>query len=161
MADDPSDPPAKDDDPKQDPNLGDAGKRALDSERKARREAEKQLTEMKTRLEELEGAGKSELQKLTEQLAAANKRADDAEAKVLRFEVATEKGVKPRWLSGANREELEAAADEYLADHPPATGTPPPTGQPAKPVEELKGGSDPTTEPVDVKALIDSIPPTA
>lgn len=46
-------------------------------------------------------------------LAAAQKRADRAE---LAAEVASVKGVKLRYLTGETREELEASADEVLAD---------------------------------------------
>lgn len=51
-------------------DLGDAGKRALESERSARREAEKQAKELAARLKELEDRDKSETDKLREDLAA-------------------------------------------------------------------------------------------
>ena len=164
MADDPKpDPkPAKGDDPKPDPDdLGEAGKKALDKERVARREAEKQAKDLADRLAAIEDKDKSEVERLTAKAADAEKRASDAEAKVLRFEVAAEKGVKAKWLTGASREELEAAADEYLTEHPPA-GDGKGGGPPAKPTEELKGGGDPdaagepTTE--DVRTMVAEIP---
>lgn len=49
-----------------DDKLADSGKRALASERKARRDAEKQLTDLRTRLQQFEDAQKSELQKAQE-----------------------------------------------------------------------------------------------
>lgn len=163
MADDPKpDPkPAKGDDPKPDPDeLGEAGKKALDRERAGRRDAEKQAKELEERLKAIEDKDKSEVERLTAKTAEAEKRATDAEAKVLRFEVAAEKGVKAKWLTGASREELEAAADEYLADHPPADK--PTGGPPAKPAENLKGGGnpdaagDPSTD--DIRKMVDDIP---
>jgi hypothetical protein len=39
-----------------------------------------------------------------------------------RVMVAAEKGVPAKYLRGTTRDELEAAADEYLKDHPAATG---------------------------------------
>lgn len=66
MADDPSIPPddsAKDDpaDDKPPTDLGDAGKKALDAERAARREAERELKELKDR-------DKSELERLQDEI---------------------------------------------------------------------------------------------
>jgi len=141
------------DEPKPDPDAG--AKKALDAERKARREAEKALNELRSKLDDLEGKDKSELQKLTERNAQLERDLAAANVKSLRLEVAAEKGVKARWLSGDTREELEAAADEYLADHPPAPGTQSP---PAKPAETLSGGGDPTENPVDIKSIVDAIP---
>lgn len=152
---DPTDQPAKGDEtPPAD--LGDAGKKALEAERKARRDAESQLKSLHDELQAIKDRDKSDGEKLAEKLAAAEKRAADAETKALRLEVASEKGVKPRWLNGSTREELEQAADEYLADHPPATGDKP---TPGKPAEDLRGGGDPTEEPeVDIRKVVADIP---
>lgn len=159
MADDPKDPPAppaKDDKDDDTPDLGDGGKKALDAERAARRKAEKDAKDLAARLQALEDKDKSELDKLRDENTTLKTQLGDATAKALRMEVAAEKGVKARWLSGTTREELEAAADEYLEDHPPATGTGP---APSKPTADLKGGSDPTEEPeTDVREVVDSIP---
>ena len=51
-------------------NLGDAGKRALEAERKARRDAEKQNTDLARQLKEFEDRDKSETDKLREELAS-------------------------------------------------------------------------------------------
>lgn len=108
------------------------------------------------KLQQIEDQGKTEIQKLTDRLAEAEKRSAEAEAKALRFEVAVEKGVKARWLSGSTREELVAAADEYLADHPPANGAGP---APTKPVEDLRGGGEPAEGPEpDIRKIVESIP---
>jgi len=149
MADEPTpEDTSSDDDPKPDGEL-DKMKAAL---RKANKEAE----ENRRKLKELEDRDKSESEKLAGRVAEAERRALDAEAKALRFEVAIEKGVKARWLSGTTREELEAAAAEYLADHPSATGNGP---APAKPVEDLRGGGEPAEGPEpDLRKIVDSIP---
>lgn len=157
MADDPKpDDKHKDPTPSPDPDPDAGAKKALDEERRARRDAEKQLRDIQSKLKELEDRDKSDSEKLAARLAEAEKRSTEAEAKALRFEVATEKGVKARWLSGSTREELEAAAEEYLADHPPANGTGP---APAKPVEDLRGGGEPAEGPEpDIRKIVESIP---
>lgn len=134
-----------------------AGKKALDEERKARRDAEKSAKDLAARLKELEDKDKSETDRLREENVGLKQQVSDAEAKATRFEVAAEKGVKPRWLTGTTREELEAAADEYLTDHPSATGAGP---APSKPTEALSGGGDPTEEPdeTDPRKLAEQIP---
>jgi len=77
----------------------------------------KENMEAARRLREAEEAEKTELQKLTERAEAAEKRAAEAEGKLLRLEVAQAKGLtaaQARRLQGATREELEADADELL-----------------------------------------------
>jgi len=59
-------------------------------------------------------ASKSELQKLAERLAAAEKRMQEAEVKALRAEVAAAKGVPADLLHGSTKEELEAYADRLV-----------------------------------------------
>lgn len=142
-------------DAKPDLDLGDGGKKALDAERKARREAETKAKDLETRLQALEDREKTELQKAIERAETAERKITDAEAKSLRLEVAAEKGVKARWLTGSTREELESAADEYLTDHPTAAAP-----APGKPTEDLRGGGDPTTEAMemDPRKLANSVP---
>lgn len=159
MADDPKDSPAKDeptddpkpkDDPKDDPtDLGEAGKKALEAERKARRAAEKSAKDSEARLKEIEDKDKSEVDKLREELDAAKKEATDAKLHRLRLEVASEKGLTPaqaKRLVGATAEELEADADEFLESIRPGDDKGKPPG---KPQERLRGGGDPTEDPVE------------
>ena len=99
-----------------------------------------------------------------EKLAAAERRAEEAELRAMRMEVAADKGLSAKQakrLQGATREELESDADELLADFKPATGkttedkddeTDPAggdtsTGPGRKPAVDLKGGGNPATEP--------------
>jgi len=153
-------PDTKPDDTKDD--LGDAGKRALDNERKARAAAEKQAKEFEKRLKEIEDKDKTEAQKLADAKTESDKRAETAEAKALRLEVAFEKGLTPKQakrLTGSTREELEADADELLEDFKPSDDKDrkPPT---TRPRERLRGGGDPDDEPeeTDPAKLAASIP---
>jgi hypothetical protein len=111
--------------------LGDAGKRALQAERKKASELEKELARYRKAEQEKADAEKSEIQKATEAREAAEKRAAASEQRLLRLEIAAEKGLTPaqaKRLNGATREELEADADEILVDFPAAAkvGTPRP-----------------------------------
>lgn len=159
MADDPTN-----DDPKTEPSTDpDAGaKKALDAERKARRDAEKALSEVRAQLQELTDRDKSDGVLLAEKLTAAEKRAELAESKALRHEVAAAKGLTPaqaKRLVGTTQEELEADADDILETFPGAPKvTPPPSDRP-KPLA-LRGGSDPSDEPeeTDPRKLAGLIP---
>lgn len=141
-------------------SLGDAGKKALDAERKARREAEAALKDVQAQLKELTDKDKSEADKLRESVATLTKERDDSAAKVLRFEVASAKGLtaaQAKRLSGSTREELEADADELVEMFKGTGSTPPPSN---KPTGNLSGGSDPTEVPEenDPRKLAESVP---
>lgn len=142
--------------------LGDAGKKALDAERKARRDAERRAKDAEGQLKEIEDRDKSDSEKLTEKLTAAEKRADDAEKRALRAEVAHEKGLtaaQAKRLSGDTRDDLEADADELLEVFQPTGGAKPPPSN--RPNPDLRGGTDPTDEddgPVDPDKLAAHVP---
>lgn len=133
-ADPPADPKPADADP-----LGDAGKKALAAEREARKAAEKKLAAYEKAEQAKADADKTEAEKR----AAAEQRAQDAELRAMRIEVAHEKGLTPaqaKRLVGGTREELEADAEQLLKDFPvapakPATPKPDPSqgarGEPA------------------------------
>ncbi|WP_199553251.1 hypothetical protein, partial [Streptomyces sp. N35] len=154
MADDNSTPPATGEKTDTPPNpapseptgLGEAGKKALDQERQARREAEaklKELAPLAAKARQLEDEQKSEAEKLAEKITAAEQRAQAAEEQMLRLQVAATKGLTPaqaRRLVGTSREELEADADELLASF---TSSAPPT-RPRTPVEQLRPGALPS-----------------
>ena len=127
--------------------LGEGGKAALAAERKRANDADKALKAALAELQTIKDANKSEEDKRAERLTAAEKDAADAKAALVRYEVATEKGVPAELvgrLQGATKAELEADADALLKLFPPATGgkTPPPAG--GKPTENLVGGGNPT-----------------
>jgi hypothetical protein len=120
-------------------DLGEGGKRAIDAEREARRQAEKQLREVKAALKSYEDRDKTELELLRERAETAEQRAIEAEQERLRQKVASEKGVPANRLAGTTEDELMAAADELIAwrDHskPPA----PPAKRPEP--EALRSGA--------------------
>lgn len=162
--DNPEGTPATGGDPANEPtggtpaDLGDPGKRALAEERAARREAEKQRKELEARLKELEpmaaeaqklkDAKKSEAEKLTEKLTAAERRAAEAEQRLLRAEVAAEKGLtaaQAKRLVGSSKEELEADADDLLASFGPVG--PEGGGKKRAAPERLRPGGMPNPKP--------------
>lgn len=70
------------------------------------------------KLDELEDANKSDIERANERLTAAEQRALEAEQRAWRLEVAAEKGLTPaqaRRLVGTSKEELEQDADDLLA----------------------------------------------
>jgi hypothetical protein len=104
--------------------LGDAGKQALAEERKAKREAEKQLKELSTRLKEYEDRDKSELQKLQERAETAEREREALLVESLKARVALVKGLPAELadrLRGTTEDELSADADALLALVPTTT----------------------------------------
>lgn len=97
--------------------LSDAGKKALDAERKARRDAERRASAAEKKAQEFEERDLTEQQKL-------EKRAQDAEAEVgptkvenLRLRVALDKKLPAELvdrLKGNTKEEIETDAEELL-----------------------------------------------
>lgn len=107
------------------PDLGDAGKRAIQSERDARKAAERRAADAEAKVQEFEDANKSETERLAGQAGREKKRADEAdaravsaEAKALRLQVALDKQVPAELidrLRGETKEELEADAEALMA----------------------------------------------
>jgi len=110
-----------------DAGLSDAGKAALEREREARREAERNLAQLRDRVNELEDAGKSEVERAQNQVKRATEDAQRAAAKVaeleselsrrdldaLKVSVAAENGLPPsvaKRLQGKDKRELTADA---------------------------------------------------
>ena len=84
----------------------------------ARAKAAKADSEAAAKWREFEQSQKSDLEKLTEQLASAQAAATEAAAKLTRLEVASEKGIPADaidLLTGSTREELEFSADKLLS----------------------------------------------
>lgn len=113
--------------------LGEAGEKALQAERDARKKLEaevKKLTEAAAKAErekqESENAKKDELQKAQEKLAELETSMQKTKDEQMRLEIASEKVPEgtplakvrslARRLTGTTREELEADADEFIAD---------------------------------------------
>ena len=121
--------------------LGEGGKKALSAEREARKAAEKTAAELKAKLDEIEQANLSDLEKAQQAAKAATDRLAEIEATSLRQKVAIEKGVPAKWvdrLRGSTEEELSADADQILADVQPSPTTPKP---------DLSQGSQGTPQP--------------
>lgn len=159
MADD-TDAPEQDADDKPDTDdLGDGGKKALDAERKARRDAEKKAKDLEGRLKAIEDKDKSEVERLNDENATLKKDLADATLSRDRFKVALDKGLtltQAKRLVGDTEDDLSADADELIADlgAKPGDERKPPTG--GRPTEDLKpGGGDPDTpvDTTDVKEL--------
>src|SRR5699024_3462059 len=75
------------------------------------------LRDAEEKLSQYEDASKSDSERTSEKLSAAEKRAEEAESRLLRLEVAQEKGLtaaQAKRLVGGTREELESDADELL-----------------------------------------------
>lgn len=112
--------------------------------------ANKEAETLRLKVKEFEDQGKSELDKAAAKAAEAEQRAAEAEAKALRLEVAAAKGLTPsqaKRLIGSTQEELEADADEILADF--AAAKKPADSLPSKPRPKKGGTSDP--DPGDLK----------
>lgn len=83
-----------------------------------------------SKYDELEAANKSELERATEKLTAAERKAAEAEATQLKLDVALEKAPEgmsvaqvrklARRLSGGSREEMESDAEELFGEFAPA-----------------------------------------
>lgn len=138
--------------------------RALAKIKESNREAQalrKRLQDAEARLAKIDEDGKSELEKAIARAEAAEKSAADAEAKRLRLQVATDKGLPAGLaarLQGSTLEELEADAAELLESFPPAT---PSAAAPAgRPVEARPASADPTQGPVemDPAKLAETVP---
>jgi hypothetical protein len=150
---DPKDPPAdKPEDDTPDPSATDdvdALRKALakaNDDAKKHRLRNKELEPLAARAKELEEAGKTEQQKLSEKLADAEKAGASTAGELLKLRVALRKGLTEKQaarLVGATEEELEADADELVATFGGNSTTPPP----GRPRERMRGGSDPGAEP--------------
>ena len=121
MSDDPTTSPATGDNPAQGEAPEPAPVDTTDWKAKAR-EWERRAKENKgaaDKLAQFEDANKTEMQKLTERLEAAERDLAARETAALRSEVALEKGLsasQARRLLGSSREELEADAEQLIAD---------------------------------------------
>lgn len=148
---DPNEPdPNQDPEPNPDPkdDLGDAGKRALDAERKRARDEKKRADDLAARLKAIEDKDKSDSELAREEAANEKTRADKAEARAMRLEVAHDKGLtsaQANRLVGTTKEELEADADELLAQFSPKE-TQDDDDERRRPRERLRSGAAPDAE---------------
>jgi hypothetical protein len=143
--------------------LGDNGRRALASERKARREAERERNELRARLQQHEDAEKTELQKAQEAAKRYEQELTTTRVANARLMAAVAHDLPPDLidlLGDGTDEEIDARAKllaEKLAATAPAPAAEPakPTATPTRPVEALKPGGRPATqEPEDPNAWL-------
>lgn len=119
----------------EDEELRPEGKKALDAFKKRAREAEDAKRELETKVKEFEDRDKSEQEKLEERAATAERQAEQAQAQLLRIQVATNKKLPLELasrLQGKDKKELEADADRLLELVKP-------NGKPAGDVDAGKG----------------------
>jgi hypothetical protein len=109
--------PESNDDPQ--PQEGEHGRTYSESYvKQLRREAASsrtRLSELEERLQEYEDRDKTEQQRLNDSLTSAERKAHAAEERLLRYEVAAERGLgmaAAAFLSGTTREEIELRAEE-------------------------------------------------
>ena len=117
-----------------DDQLGEGGKKALDAERNARKAAEKAAADFKKRLDEIEAANLSDLEKAQKQAQEAQESAAKATADAARFRIAAKYGLNDEdadlFLTGTDAEVLERQAAALVARTP--TGPKPDLSQGAK-----------------------------
>jgi hypothetical protein len=165
---DPQGDPAGDTESVDTKELGDPGKRAIDSMKRERNAARKESQALITKLKEYEDRDKTDTQRLQEALDEAKGRATKAESGALKLQTAIDRApdgasmtqirAVAKRLSGDTEEELQSDADELFELLAPATET---TKKPlpGKPQERLAGGGDPGEEPdeTDPRKLADAI----
>lgn len=129
----------------------------------ALKKANKEAETHRLKLKELEDAGKSELQKTSDERDEHKSARTAAELRALQLEVALDKGLsatQAKRLIGTTREELEADADELVDSFAPGEEGAN-KGKPAsRPTERLRGGGTGTleAEETDPRKLAAQIP---
>jgi hypothetical protein len=124
--------PTGTEEPQGDPaaDLGDAGKKALDAERAARKAAEKAAADLQKQLDEIGRANESALERAQREAKEAQEAAAKASADALRFRVAAKHGISEEdadlFLTGADEATLERQAAR-LAERTPTSPLPDPT----------------------------------
>lgn len=115
--------------PAADEPLGEPGKKALEAERAAAKEARRQVAELEARVKAYETEKMSDLEKAQTLAAEAAKRAEAAEARATRAEIATEYGITKAdaelFLTGTDTETLTRQA-KALAERAATPSTPKP-----------------------------------
>lgn len=128
-----------------DEELGEGGKKALNSERKRAREEKRRADVAEARLKEIEDGEKTELQRAQERVAELEKATQAYEAEKtrsqLRASVLDTKNVPSEWadfVTGDSEDEMNKAADRILANLSSADRGPalrPTSGNPGGSVE--------------------------
>ena len=146
---------APNDQQQSDETLGDAGKRALEAERAARKAAEKQIRDLQKAQQDAELAGKPEaertaaaLKQANDALTAAQKQAEEAARDLARYKAAAKYGLTDEdvdFLTG-DPDEIDEKAKKLSARLGNA-------GQPRKPAPTHAQGQSSQSAPVDEGAI--------
>lgn len=123
--------------------LGAGGKRALSAEREARRAAERELSEARAALKEIEDAKLSELERAQRDAQEAREQLAALRVENTRYQVVQAKGVPAElaeFITGDTEEEMAAKADLLLARIPSSPTTPKP--------DRTQGASDGNARPM-------------
>lgn len=111
-------------------DLGDAGKKALAEERKARKAAEKAAAEAAAKIKEFEDRDKSELERATEAAKTAEAEREAAKAEALRLRIAIKHGISDEdaelFLTGTDEDTLTRQAEALSTRFSQRPGTPKP-----------------------------------
>lgn len=110
--------------------LGEPGKKALDAERSARKAAEKATADLQTKLDEINRANESAIERAQREAKEAQEAAAKATADAVRFRVAAKHGISDEdadlFLTGTDADTLERQAAR-LVERTPSTPRPDPT----------------------------------
>jgi len=124
-------------------DLGEAGKKALDAERKRANALEKQLKQFQTEHERAEAAKLSDLERAQREAATAREEAAQAAADALRWRIAAKHGVSDEdaelFLTGGDAETLTRQAERLSARATAPTNPRPDPSQGAKAALPLNG----------------------
>ena len=137
--------------------LGDGGKKALEAERRARRDAERSAADLAAKVKAFEDRDKSDAERMADQIASLKAEAEAAKADALRSRIVNETGLPANLAkflpTGGDEEALRTNAAELLAAMAPA-GPRTPAPDPAQ------GAKPGTTGPTQLTAAdIDRMTP--
>lgn len=133
-------------------DLGESGKKALQAEREARKQAEKSAAELQARIDAIEAEKLSDLEKAQKAAADMQAAAEQAQREAMRYRLAATHGISHEdaelFLTG-DTEEVMTAQAERLAARAPDTKTPKP--------DLTQGGGGGTPPALNSDALTDAI----
>jgi len=128
--DPPAEPTTKQGEPADEETLGEGGKKALVAERKARSDAERERDDLKARLDKIEAANMSDLERAQKEAADAKEAAAKATTDALRFRIAAQHGISDEdaelFLTGSDADTLSKQATR-LKERTPTSPKPDPT----------------------------------
>lgn len=136
--------------PQQDEPLGEGGKKALQSEREARKAKERELTELQAQLKEYTDREKTELQRAQEAAQEATRQAQEQVTTAWREALCTAHEISDEdaetFLTGTDAETLKRQAQRLVELRSSAAPAAPPTTT-HRPTDRLHTGGDPTSPP--------------